>query len=50
MAGTTHLWGNIVVNTIIIYNNNNKPSNDVLLVKIEGPGAGIPFIIIETCC
>ena len=34
----------------------NRPSpnmvviNNVLLVKIEGPGAGIPSIIIETCC
>ena len=28
------------------------PLNNVLLVKIEGPGAGIPIpsIIIETCC
>ena len=25
-------------------------NNNVLLVKIEGPGAGIPSIIIETCC
>jgi len=24
--------------------------NNVLLVKIEGPGADIPSIIIETCC
>ena len=24
-------------------------TNNVLLVKIEGPGAGIPSIIIETC-
>ena len=25
-------------------------TNNVLLVKIDGPGAGIPSIIIETCC
>ena len=27
-----------------------KPFNNVLLVKIEGPGAGIPSIIKQTCC
>ena len=31
------------------YNLPRVNGKNVLLVKIEGPGAGIPSIIIETC-